>query len=113
MPGGCYCLTPLYDILSTYPVQGHGANRLDPYKVKLAMSVKGKNRHYHLHDIHRWHWITLAESLGLTHAPDMIDDLVACARRSLRLSLYFGYWPPRTGMQKISVSGLCRADATV
>ncbi|MDA3915291.1 type II toxin-antitoxin system HipA family toxin [Oleiagrimonas sp.] len=76
MPGGCYQLTPLYDILSTYPVQGTGANHLDSRRAKLAMAVRSKHAHYLLHDIHRWHWISMAEKLGLQGAGKMIDELV-------------------------------------
>ncbi len=77
LPGGRYRLAPLYDILSTYPIQGKGTNRLDPHKARLAMSVKGKNRHYPVQHIHRWHWSTMAETLGLGNVTGMIDDLLA------------------------------------
>ncbi len=76
LPGGRYQLTPLYDILSTYPVQGRGANHLDPRKARLAMAVRSKNAHYLLHDIHRWHWVSMAEKMGLKGAGEMIDELV-------------------------------------
>ena len=67
LSGGRYRQTPLYDILSTYPIQGRGANRMDPRKARLAMAVEGSNRHDLLHDIHRWHWVAMAESLGLAN----------------------------------------------
>lgn len=73
LAGGRYRQTPLYDILSTYPVQGRGANRMDPRKARLAMAVVGENRHFLLHDIHRWHWVGMAERLGL---PDGTEPIV-------------------------------------
>jgi len=77
LPGGRYRSTPFYDILSTWPIQGRGANRMDPRKARLAMAVEGANRHYLIHDIHRWHWVGMAESLGLAgHAEAMIEDLI-------------------------------------
>lgn len=77
LPAGAYRLTPLYDIVSTYPIQGRGANRLDPHRAKLAMAVAGANRHYALHEIHRWHWLSMATSLGLeTDASSLIDEIV-------------------------------------
>lgn len=67
LPGGAYQLAPLYDVLSTYPVQGAGAGMLHPRdaRLKLAMAVQGKNRHYALHEIHRWHWVAMAGRVGL------------------------------------------------
>jgi len=77
LSGGRYRRTPLYDILSTYPIQGRGANRMDPRKARLAMAVAGSNRHYLLHDIHRWHWVAMAESLGLADSiASIITDLI-------------------------------------
>jgi serine/threonine-protein kinase HipA len=65
LPGGRFQMTPLYDILSTYPIQGRKSNQLDPRDAALAMAVESKNRHYKISEIQRRHWITLAESLGL------------------------------------------------
>ena len=78
LPGGRYRRTPLYDILSTWPIQGRGANRMDPRKARLAMVVESGNRHYLIHDIHRWHWIGMGESLGLgDRTAEMIEELIA------------------------------------
>jgi serine/threonine-protein kinase HipA len=77
LAGGRYRRTPLYDILSTWPIQGRGANRMDPRKARLAMAVEGRSRHYLMHDIHRWHWVGVAESLGLPdRATAMIESLI-------------------------------------
>lgn len=77
LSGGRYRQTPLYDILSTYPIQGRAANRMDPRKARLAMAVEGGNRHYLRHDIHRWHWVAMAESLGLADSiASIITDLI-------------------------------------
>lgn len=86
LAGGHYRRTPLYDILSTWPIQGRGANRMDPRNARLAMAmaVEGSNRHYLIHDIHRWHWVRMAESLGLgDRATAMIEDLVERIPRAL------------------------------
>ena len=45
-PGGRFQLTPLYDVISAYPILGHGPNQISPFKVKLAMAVRGKNAHW-------------------------------------------------------------------
>jgi serine/threonine-protein kinase HipA len=79
LPGGGYRLTPLYDILSVHPLMGQGANRLDPRKARLAMAVEGRNRHYLLHDIHRWHWVAMGGQLGLADVEGILEDLPASA----------------------------------
>lgn len=71
LPDGRYRLAPLYDILSTWPIQGRGPNRLDPRRARLSMAVRSKNAHYVLHDIHRWHWVAMAEKMGLTGVGDI------------------------------------------
>jgi serine/threonine-protein kinase HipA len=57
---------------------------MDPRKARLAMAVEGDNRHYLIHDIHRWHWLGMAESLGLgERAVAMIEELVEHTPRAL------------------------------
>jgi serine/threonine-protein kinase HipA len=65
LPQGHYRLTPLYDVISTYPILGNAAGQLNPRDAKLAMAVQGRNRHYRLTEIHRWHWIEMGKRLGL------------------------------------------------
>jgi serine/threonine-protein kinase HipA len=77
--GGAYQLAPLYDVLSTYPVQGTGAGMLHrrDARLKLAMAVQGKNRHYALHEIHRWHWLAMAVRVGLQgDIEDWLESLI-------------------------------------
>ena len=66
--GGRYQLTPLYDVLSAYPVMGHGSDLLSPHKVKMAMAVWGRNRHYSWDQIRREHFLRTGSSCGLTEA---------------------------------------------
>ncbi|WP_158940185.1 type II toxin-antitoxin system HipA family toxin [Burkholderia sp. S171] len=58
--GGQYRLTPLYDVMSIWPVEGKGASQWSWYKAKLAMAVSGKNRHYAFRDIQRRHFNAMA-----------------------------------------------------
>ncbi len=74
---GFYRLTPRYDVLSAHPVMGHGAGRLSPHKVKMAMAIDGKNRHYKWSEIHRNHFEQTAQRCHLPDAPALIDELVA------------------------------------
>lgn len=62
LPGGGYQLTPLYDVLSAWPVIGHGHGKYERQKVKMAMAVPGANsRNYELLRIQRRHWKFLAD----------------------------------------------------
>jgi serine/threonine-protein kinase HipA len=40
------------------------------------MAVSGKSRHYDLYGIHRWHWVKIGSSLGLTGVPVMVGELI-------------------------------------
>jgi serine/threonine-protein kinase HipA len=97
LPGGRYRRTPLYDVLSTYPIQGRGANRLDPHDAKLAMAVEGRNRHYKLGEIHRWHWVAMGERLGLEQpVPELIDAI--CRRTPEAIDIVRDRLPPNFPM---------------
>jgi serine/threonine-protein kinase HipA len=72
--GGTYALTPLYDVLSAWPVIGHGKNQLALEKAKLAMALPGRRPHYRLNEITARHWKQLAERTGL---PDLWTRLQA------------------------------------
>lgn len=43
---GRYTLTPMYDVVSAYPVLGHGVGMIPKKKVKMSMAVTGTNRLY-------------------------------------------------------------------
>jgi serine/threonine-protein kinase HipA len=76
LPGGAYRLTPRYDILSAYPVLGHGRGKLSPQKIKMAMAVRGKNRHYRWQEIHARHWIENAKRCGFSEMRASIQDVI-------------------------------------
>lgn len=64
-PQGRFSLTPLYDVISAFPVLGRGKNQLAPQNVKMAMAVTGVNRHYNWAEIQARHWLTTAKQIGL------------------------------------------------
>ncbi|RAQ07088.1 type II toxin-antitoxin system HipA family toxin [Burkholderia cepacia] len=61
LAGGRFRLTPLYDVMSIWPVEGDGANQWSWHKAKLAMAVHGKRKHYAMRDITRRHFSAMAE----------------------------------------------------
>jgi serine/threonine-protein kinase HipA len=62
---GRYKLTPLYDIMSAWPVIGDGPKKFQWQKVKLAMAVRSKNAHYKMATIQRRHWSEVAKVNGM------------------------------------------------
>jgi len=75
-PGGIFQMTPLYDVLSAWPIIGTGANQISPRRAKLAMALRSKNSHYHLHEINTRHWQDLAAQSGVAGAFDRMVELV-------------------------------------
>ncbi|MGY8526833.1 type II toxin-antitoxin system HipA family toxin [Paracidovorax citrulli] len=76
-PQGRYRLTPLYDVLSAYPLLGEGPGKISPFKVRMAMAVRSRNSHYRMREIRRRHWLALAQRHGvLTHDGRPGDDLI-------------------------------------
>lgn len=72
-----YRLTKLYDILSAYPLMG--GTGLQKQKIKMAMAVQGKKRHYKWDSIMPRHFMTTAKAVGyseklaIEHLRDMVS----------------------------------------
>lgn len=75
---GRFRLTPSYDVLSAYPVLGGTKNQLAPQKIKMAMAISGKNRHYRWSEIRRPHWVATAQACGMGARVDaLMDEIIA------------------------------------
>ena len=77
LPGGGYRMTPLYDVISVWPVIGNGPNRVAWQEAKLAMAVRSKNVHYELARIQTRHWQGLAQRGGAEGTWEAMQALVA------------------------------------
>lgn len=76
--GGRYALTPLYDVMSIWPIEGGGANQYSWHKAKLAMALSGKHKHYRFSDIQRRHFNSTAAKCFLrADAEEVIESLLA------------------------------------
>lgn len=76
-------LTPLYDVISAYPLIAN--KQLQAKKIKMAMALKGKNNHYLWYSIQRRHFLDTAK---ISHYPvaraeqklnevlDKVDDVI-------------------------------------
>lgn len=82
--GGTYELTPLYDVLSAWPIIGHGKNQLALEKAKLAMALHGKRAHYRVKEITPRHWRTLAEGTAIPGLWERMRSFVASAEPVLK-----------------------------
>ncbi len=65
LPTGAYTLTPLYDVMSAWPVIGNRPNKLSAHRVKMAMAIRATNAHWKMKDILPRHWVTLGKRYGV------------------------------------------------
>ena len=83
--GDSYRLTPLYDVLSAWPVIGHGANSLSPQRARLAMGLRARNMHCRLREIRARHYRELAEKRGVPTVWDKMQVLIDNVPSSLAM----------------------------
>jgi serine/threonine-protein kinase HipA len=74
--GGPFNLTPLYDVISAWPIIGNGPNNISEHDAKLAMALRSKNAHYKLREIHVRHWHDLAQRAGVPAVWELMLRLV-------------------------------------
>jgi serine/threonine-protein kinase HipA len=82
-PGSAYRMTPLYDVISAYPLMAQGS--LASQKAKMAMSVKSRNRHYHWDRIQQRHFISTAHQVGFSRerAGEILDEIAEQVPRAI------------------------------
>lgn len=81
--GGRHRLTPLYDVLSAWPVIGRGTRLLDRKKVKLAMAVRSKSAHWKLSEIRSRTWDATARTAGFGDAQELLHEVVERAPKAV------------------------------
>lgn len=75
---GRFKLTPIYDVMSGYPVIGPGPNQWSERKLKMAMALLGNSRHYLAHSIQRRHFNSTAKKVGYgASAEPLLQDFIA------------------------------------
>jgi len=74
--GGRFNLTPLYDVMSAYPLIAK--KQLQIKKIKMAMSLEGKNRHYKWSEIKRCHFLQTAKisNYSIKKADNIIAEVL-------------------------------------
>lgn len=83
LPGGSYRMTPLYDVISVWPVIGRGPNQVAWQEAKLAMAVRSKNVHYELTRIQTRHWHAMAQRSGAEGVWEAMQALAARAEPAI------------------------------
>jgi serine/threonine-protein kinase HipA len=84
LPQGRYQLTPLYDVMSIWPVEGNGPNQFSMFKTKMAMAILGKNKHYLFKDIQRRHFNNMApRCFDRIDAEEVIVRVLEAAPRAI------------------------------
>jgi serine/threonine-protein kinase HipA len=77
-PGGRFQLTPLYDVLSAWPVIGRGSGKWPQQKLKMAMAwLDEKGRNYKPLEITGCRMLLTAKRLGLGDAETILNELIA------------------------------------
>lgn len=79
-PGGSYRLTPLYDVISAYPLMDK--SNLPTQKIKMAMALKGsKGNHYLWSKIQPRHFVATAQSINFSvpKAEAILQEMLAAA----------------------------------
>jgi len=66
LPQGGYRLTPLYDVMSAWPIVA--SKEMHPKQLKMAMSVDGKNKHYFWYELLGRHWSSMSH---ITRFPEL------------------------------------------
>ena len=85
LPQGRYQLTPLYDVMSIWPVEGNGPNQFSMFKAKMAMAFLGKSKHFHFKDIQRRHFNHTALScFNRDNAEDVIMDVAVWTQTTIK-----------------------------
>jgi len=69
-------MTPLYDVLSAWPIIGHGHGKIARQRARMAMALPGRSRHYRLAEIQRRHWKALAETTRIAGLWESMVEMV-------------------------------------
>lgn len=75
-PGGRFQLTPLYDVMSAYPLIAK--KQLQKQKIKMAMALKGANSHYHWDKVQYKYFLSTAKAVKFSplQAQRILDEML-------------------------------------
>jgi serine/threonine-protein kinase HipA len=108
--GGVYAMTPLYDVISLWPITGDAPNQMKQKVMKLAIPLKARKTLRKLDDIGVDDWMFAAKQTGIADLPEQMLALAAgfpAAVERLSRRLPAGY--PQSLWEKITSRVLARA----
>jgi serine/threonine-protein kinase HipA len=75
--GGRFLLTPVYDVISAYPLAAK--RQIEFQDMKMAMALRSKNTHYHWHNMLPRHWFSQSKNVDFpeTSMQKIIDESVS------------------------------------
>jgi serine/threonine-protein kinase HipA len=79
LAGGRFRLTPLYDVMSVWPIAGDGPNQLSWHDAKLAMAVMAGKPLYRLREIERRHFNAMAARCGYGQDAEPVIERILAA----------------------------------
>lgn len=80
--GGGFHLTPIYDVISAYPLMKN--KQLSSQKLKLAMGLIGTKNCYQWNQISSRHWQTTARACRFQFANEVIEDILRKADDAIK-----------------------------
>lgn len=80
LPEGRYSLTPVYDVMSIWPMEGSGPNQFSRHDAKLAMAMWARTS-YRFEDVERRHFNSTA---ARCHYGSDAEDLIQPILRETR-----------------------------
>lgn len=97
LPGGRHAMTPLYDVISLWPVVGDAPSQLRQKQMRLALALRARRTLRKLDDIHGSDWAFAARRSGVTGLEEMMVRLMEAVPAALdRLAAHLPEgFPPR------------------
>lgn len=83
LPGGRHAMTPLYDVISLWPIVGDAPSQLRQKQMRLALALRARRTLRKLDDIHGSDWAFAARRSGVTGLEEMMVGLMKAVPAAL------------------------------
>jgi len=75
-PGQTYAMTPLYDVISLWPMVGNAPSQMRQREMRLAIALRARKVRRKLDDIQAQDWVEAAHRHGLIELPSQMHALL-------------------------------------
>jgi serine/threonine-protein kinase HipA len=86
-PGQTYAMTPLYDVISLWPMVGDAPSQMRSRNMSLAIALRARKVRRKLDDIHGADWVDAARRHGLPDLPERMLALLQAVPEALAQTL--------------------------